>query len=161
MSVPIKLQWIEKAQRFDELRNLPHCIGSIDGKHIRINCPDKTASAFYNCNSYSSLQLLAIADADMNFIAIDVDDYGRNCDGAVFRNRSIGRNFKAGSLNFPPPQPLPKEPHEPAFPYYFVGNAAFLLSKNLLKPYPTRNLTNRKRIFNYGLSRARALIERA
>lgn len=159
MPVPSELQWIEKAERFEELWNLPNCIGSIDGKHIRINCPRKSGSAFYNYKNYFSLQLLAIADADSNFIAIDVGDYGRNGDGAVFKNSSIGRNFKAGTLNIPPPHPLPKEPHKPAFPYYLVGDAAFPLSKNLLKPYPSRNLTNPKRIFNYRLSRARRSVE--
>ncbi|XP_050298182.1 uncharacterized protein LOC126737354 [Anthonomus grandis grandis] len=158
MPFPSELQWIEKAERFDELWNLPNCIGSIDGKPIRIHCPAKTGFAFYNYKSYFSLQLLAIADADSNFTAIDVGDYGRNGDG-VFKNSSIGRNFQANTLNFPPPQPLPKEPHEPAFPYYFVGDAAFPLCKKLLKPYPLRNLTNPKRIINYRLSRARRSVE--
>lgn len=35
MSILSELQWIERANRFDELWNLPNCIGSIDGKHIR------------------------------------------------------------------------------------------------------------------------------
>ncbi|XP_050301464.1 uncharacterized protein LOC126739712 [Anthonomus grandis grandis] len=159
MPFPSELQWIEKAERFDELWNLPNCIGSIDGKHIRIYCPAKTGSAFHNYKSYFSLQLLAIADADSNFTAIDVGDYGRNGDGAVFKNSSIGRNFQANTLNFPPPQPLPKEPHEPAFRYYFVGDPAFPLCKNLSKLYPSRNLTNPKRIFNYRLSRAHRSVE--
>lgn len=86
-------------------------------------------------------------------------DYGRNGDGAVFRNSSIGRNLRAGTLNIPQPHPLSKEPQKPAFPYYFVGDAACPLSKHLLKPYPSRNLTNSKRIFNYRLSRARRSVE--
>lgn len=149
MPVLSELQWIERANRFDELWNFPNCIGSIDGKHIRVQCPAKSGSAFYNYKGYFSLQLLAIADADSNFIAIDVGDYGRNGDGAVFRNSSIGRNLRAGTLNIPQPHPLSKEPQKPAFSYYFVGDVAFPLSKHLLKPYPSRNLTNSKRIFNY------------
>lgn len=109
MPIPSELQWIEKAERFEELWNLPNCIGSIDGKRIRIHCPAKTG--FYNYKSYFSLQLLAIADADSNFTAIGIGDYGRNGDEAVFKNSGVGRNFQANTLNFPPPQPLPKEPH--------------------------------------------------
>ncbi|XP_050300092.1 putative nuclease HARBI1 [Anthonomus grandis grandis] len=160
MPVPNEEIWIATAKRFNDLWNLPNCVVSIEGKHIRINCPAKSESAFYNYKNYFFIQLLAIADADSNFIAIDVGAYGRNGDGAVFRRSSIdGIYFKAGTLNFPQSQPLPKEPHEPTFPYYLVGDAAFPLSTHLLKPFPMRGITNQKRIFNYRLSRARRSVE--
>lgn len=44
-------------------------------------------------------------------------------------------------------------------PYFFVGDEAFPLRRNLLRPYSKRSLTNERRIFNYRLSRARRCIE--
>ena len=44
-------------------------------------------------------------------------------------------------------------------PHLFVGDGAFPLSFNLLKPFQGSNLTARQRIFNYRLSRCRRIIE--
>lgn len=45
------------------------------------------------------------------------------------------------------------------FPFVFVGDEAFPLKTNLIKPYPRNVLNDRKRIFNYRLSRVRRVIE--
>lgn len=39
MPTPTTEKWIEVAQRFYTLWNLPRCVGSLDGKHIRIRAP--------------------------------------------------------------------------------------------------------------------------
>jgi len=44
-------------------------------------------------------------------------------------------------------------------PYVFVADEAFALHKNLLRQYPGRGLTDKRRIFNYRLSRARRTVE--
>lgn len=44
-------------------------------------------------------------------------------------------------------------------PYCFIGDEAFRLAKNLLKPYPRRDLNIEKRRFNYRLSHARQVVE--
>lgn len=45
--------------------------------------------------------------------------------------------------------------------FVFVADDAFALHKNVIKPYPQRNLTQEQRIFNYRLSRARRTVENA
>ena len=42
-----------------------------------------------------------------------------------------------------------------------VADDTFPLKKNLLKPFPFRNLSIEQRIFNYRLSRARQIVENA
>ena len=57
--------------------------------------------------------------------------------------------------------PLPRKPDNSTsdLPYVFVGNEAFALRKDLLKPFSQKQLTNERRVFNYRLSRARKVTE--
>jgi hypothetical protein len=43
--------------------------------------------------------------------------------------------------------------------FVLVGDEAFILSEQVLRPYPNRNLTFLKRVCNYRLSRARRMVE--
>ena len=51
-------EWKHIANDFEELWDLPHCIGAIDGKHIGIDCPKKTGSNYHNYKSIFSMVLL-------------------------------------------------------------------------------------------------------
>ncbi|KAG5875768.1 hypothetical protein JTB14_022477 [Gonioctena quinquepunctata] len=46
-------------------------------------------------------------------------------------------------------------------PYVFVGDEAFPLSENMMRPYPKRSVTDNyeNKVFNYRLSRARQTVE--
>lgn len=159
MPLPDEGVWQEKAQRYFELWNLPNCIGSIDGKHIRIKCFKNTGSRNINYKGFFSVVLMAIADADSLFTLIDVGDIGRNSDGSVFCHSAIGKRLKAGSLNVPKPTSLPGNTDKNPFPYYCVGDEAFPLLPNLLRPFPKKVLNDAKRIFNFRLSRGRKSVE--
>ena len=41
-------EWKTIAQQFEVIRNMPHVIGPIDGKHVRIKCPKNTGSLYHN-----------------------------------------------------------------------------------------------------------------
>lgn len=96
-------------------------------------------------------------DADGLFICIDVGELGRNSDGRVLKESGFGKIFEQGNLNLPEPSPLPGE--EMNFPFYFVGDEAYSLSKNFMKPYARNQLTNERRILNNRLSRGRTSVE--
>jgi len=65
-----------------------------------------------------------------------------------------------GTLNLPGPAPLPGTPFK--VPYFFVGDEAFPLRTDLMRPYARRTLHgDAERIFNYRLSRGRLTIENA
>lgn len=61
--------------------------------------------------------------------------------------------------NIPTACQLPHDDSGNEFPYYFVADNAFPLRRNLMRPYPEKKITNKKRIFNYRLSRGRKTIE--
>lgn len=65
-----------------------------------------------------------------------------------------------GRVNLPQPSTLPNDTTGHLFPYTFVGDEAFALKPYMMRPYPGRALdTEKKKVFNYRLSRARRCIE--
>lgn len=44
-------------------------------------------------------------------------------------------------------------------PYVFVGDEAFPLKDNMMRPYPGKDLPQRKAVFNYRLGRAGRVVE--
>ena len=151
--------WLQIANLFYERTNFPHCIGAIDGKHIRIRKPDKSGSQFFNYKSYFSIVLMALVDSDYNFISIDVGAYGASSDSNVFKQTNIYQKLQQNQLNIPQPSPLPNDENGKNIPYFIVGDEAFALSDNVLRPFPHRNVAVSKRIFNYRLTRARRMVE--
>lgn len=81
---PTAESWRRNAEAFAEKWNFPNCIGSIDGKHFRITCPNNTGSQFFNYKEFHSIVLLAIVDAHYKFVAIDVGSYGREGDAGWY-----------------------------------------------------------------------------
>ena len=55
-------------QRLDKVLNFPLVIGSIDDKHIRIECPKLSGILYHNYKGFVRMVLLAICDADYRFI---------------------------------------------------------------------------------------------
>ncbi|KAJ8964763.1 hypothetical protein NQ314_004654 [Rhamnusium bicolor] len=82
-----------------------------------------------------------------------------NSMGGVFQNSAMGRTLLTGELPLPQENYLPNS--DTIFPFFFVADAAFPLKNHIMRPYPGRLLNDRKRVFNYRLSRARRIIENA
>lgn len=157
MPVPSVREWMDIAKSFEEISQMPNCIGSIDGKHCRIKCPPNAGSIYYNYKHFHSVVLMAVADSKCNFILIDVGAYGRANDSSIFSESSMGSAFKSNTLNIPDPKAITDTNIN--MPFYLVGDEAFPLSKNLMRPYARRQLDFPSRIFNYRLSRARRTVE--
>lgn len=68
--------------------------------------------------------------------------------------------METGSINLPPPKELSSSNQK--ISHFFVGDEAFPLRTNLMRPYSRKGIkSDKERIFNYRLSRARRIIENA
>lgn len=85
--------------------------------------------------------MMACSDADGIFTSIDVGEAGRYSDGAAFRSSNLGKLIASEKLCIPKPTPMPNDAVD--FPFYFVGDEAFPLKRNLMHPYPKRDLDER------------------
>ena len=151
-------QWKKISEEFQELWQFPHVIGAIDGKHIRIQVPNKSGTLFHNYKGFFSLQLLAVCDAKDNFTFVDVGQYVSNNDCPVLANSNISYAIESDALDVPRAERI--EGIEEDVPYYLLGDEIFPLNTWLMKPFPG-NLPEAEQIFNYRHSRARLSIENA
>ena len=149
-------EWKKISEDFEDIWNMPHVIGALDGKHIAMDCPKNSGTQDYNYKGFFSLNLLAICDARYNFTMVDVGQYGSNNDSGVLLNSEMGQNFEDSLFKVPPEENVKNSTFE--LPYYLVGDEIFPLKTWLMRPFPGK-LTEEQRIFNYRLSRARRVIE--
>lgn len=161
LPAPTTEQWEAISSDFLNMWQFPNCVGAIDGKHINIQAPPRSGTLYRNYKGFFSIILLAVVDARKCFTIIDVGGFGKNSDGGILSASLLGKSLDSDSLNLPPAKPLPGcfEP----MPYVLVGDEAFPLRTNLMRPYPglqTKDSAT-KRIFNYRLSRARNVVENA
>ncbi|XP_069624175.1 uncharacterized protein [Ranitomeya imitator] len=158
MPEPKMADWLNIAQGFQDTCQFPHCIGALDGKHIRVRKPPGSGTQFYNYKQFFSVVLLALVDSNYRFIIVDIGAYGRTGDSRVFSSSIMGRRLRNNELDLPPPSHIPGANLD-AVPYMMVADEVFQLSRNVMRPYPQRGLDYRRRIFNLHLSRARRLVE--
>ena len=77
-------EWLSVPKTYEEIWNFPHCLGAIDGKHIQLQAPIGSGSEYFNYKSTFSVVLMAVVDANYNFIYANVGCQGRISDGGVF-----------------------------------------------------------------------------
>lgn len=155
---PTEQKWRKIADEFGKFAQFPHCLGAVDGKHIRVNKFPHSGSMNLNYKSYFSIVLMAVADSDYKFTYVDIGAYGKDCDSSVFQETKFFKLMTRSQLNIPPPCPLNLTRPE-NFPFVLVGDEGFGLSEYVMRPYAGHNLTEKKRIFNYRLTRARRYVE--
>ena len=166
-----KEEWLEIAAETDRKWDFPNSYAAADGKHIAIKKPDNSGGMYKNYKGFFSIVLLAFVTHDYKIVYADVGAQGKISDGGVFRDCSLNHALAHNLLNLPPPRPLPKsddptwlsldDEDEVEVPFVFVADSAFPLTKYCMKPYPEKNIDDRKGIFNYRLSRFRRISENA
>ncbi|XP_064469243.1 uncharacterized protein LOC135383875 [Ornithodoros turicata] len=159
MKPPTKSEWEEIALGYAHTWNFPNCLGAVDGKHVQIVAPKKSGSMFYNYKGTYSIVLMAVVDSKYRFRLIDVGAPGRAIDSAVFKESAIGRGLLSGKLQMPGIARLPNS--DVVLPHVLIGDEAFQLRQDFLRPYPGKMLPPNETVFNYRLSRARRCAENA
>lgn len=157
---PDKEDWRSIAKKIEQRWNFPHCLGAIDGKHVRCVAPINSGSQYFNYKKYFSIVLLAVCDAEYKFILVDIGGYGSENDRGIFAASHFGQCLKKKLLDMPDEEML--EDNSIKLPYFFVGDEAFPLRTDLMRPYSSRvtgGLQEQQNVFNYRLSRARRTIE--
>ena len=108
---------------------------------------------------------MALVDHAYKFIYVDVGNYGSNSDLGIFKHSAFGLKFMAEDLQIPGRKMLPGFPQAGLLPHCIVGDEAFPLRPDLMKPFPRgmrgNNLPEDQLVFNYRLSRARRISENA
>lgn len=132
-------------------------MGAVDGKHIKITAKSRDGAYFRNYKGFDSMVLMAIVDANYEFVMCDFGINGRISDGGVLKETIFYNKLVNNNLNIPSPRIRNNSAYE--LPFVFIGDEAFALRNDFLKPFSAVDLNNERKIFNYRLSRARNVVE--
>lgn len=140
-------EWKAVAQGYQDLWQFPHCVGALDGKHVALVPPHETGAQFRNYKGFFSIVLMALVDADLNFIFVDVGRNGRMNDSGIWGACKLKETLERQPSILPDAELLPRSTD--SAPYVIVGDEGFGLKPYLMRPYPAAELTTDKRLFNY------------
>lgn len=97
---------------------------------------------------------MVVADSEYRFVLVDIGFYAKDCDPTIFSNSSFWKAIESGKIKLPEPKPLPHNQIKNV-PYVLVGDEAFGLHPNLMRPYGGKMLDIEQQVYNYRLTRAR------
>nr|AAI24960.1 LOC100158389 protein [Xenopus laevis] len=149
-------EWKATARHFEEFWNFPNCGGAIVGKHVRIKPPSRSGSYFTNYKGYNSIVLLAIVNAKYEFLMVDVGKNGRVSSVESMEQTYFYQRLQNHQLQLPSNSDTSE-----GMNYVFVTGEEFALHEHILTPFPQKDMSFERRIFNYRLSRARRVADNA
>ncbi|ETW00614.1 hypothetical protein H310_07185 [Aphanomyces invadans] len=94
-----------------------HCVGALDGTHIRATPPPGFAKPFRNRKGYVSQNVVAACSFDLRFVYVLAGWEGAASDGRVLSDALLGKGFEIPEGKM------------------YLGDAGYSLKTNLLTPY--------------------------
>ena len=148
------------ANKFESKWNFPHAVGALNSKHVVMQAPHNSGSAYFNYKKTHNVVPLTVCNVKYKFTMVDIGDSGKQSDGSVYNNIQLGFAIKNNTLNLPDPDVVGSNP-ENILSTVFVADDAFGLKCHMTKSYPYQNILLDERIFNYSSLRARRIKENA
>lgn len=96
---------------------------ALDEKRVRIQAPSNAGSEFFNYKQFHSINLLAVCDADLKFIFVDVGQAGKWSDSGVFEALTFGDTLLNERITLPNAEPV--KGFATPLSYGFVADEAF------------------------------------
>ena len=93
---------------------------------------------------------MAVCHSKDRSTLVDIGDSGSQSNESVIINSCLGHTLENDALNIPKASPLPNS--GACLHFMFVGDNVFGLKENIMKPYPSQNLTLKEKVFDYRLS---------
>ena len=100
---------------------------------------------------------MIVAGGNYEVVWADVGVNGSVSDDAVLKRSSLGHKLENNELDLPPPKPLQSRSQN--VPYVFIGDDAFALQPDFVKPHAKNDLDPLTRICNNRFSQARRISE--
>lgn len=107
MRRPTTNDFLQIAAEFEEVWNLPHCIGAIDGKHLAMQAAPNSGSLYFNYKHYHSVVMMAVCDANYLFTMVNSGAFGSARDGGIFARTDFGAQLLGDGMPLPRPSFLP------------------------------------------------------
>jgi nuclease HARBI1 len=86
-------------QMFYNIVGFPGVVGAIDGTHIRIKRPSENPVQFFNRKCYYSINVMAVCNANRQFVSIAIREPGCAHDSRVLRNSRLFDKFENGQYD--------------------------------------------------------------
>lgn len=138
-------EWLSIALNYSTKWNFHHCWCAIDGKHVQIRKPKQSGSLYYNHKRFCSIILLALVDADYEFIWVNLGGNRSVLDAGIFNHTGVCPALEQGLLR------VWWQRHSLLSCGRWCISIAYLDDKNHTFP--------EEKLFNYRLSRARSVVE--
>ena len=148
----------ETISKFEEKLDFPHVVGAIDGTHVEIKAPLLNPADYFNRKQKYSIVTQAVTDSRMLFLDVSTGWPGSIHDARVLRLSGVFREIENGTILTRPVTVINRTNVRPLI----LGDPAYPLRPWLMTPFPAGGvLTAAQQRFNYRLSKARVIIERA
>ena len=91
-------EWRGIEEKIRNRWNVPHAVGTLDGKHIAMKKLQKSGTEYLNYKGYFYLVLLALVDAEYKFLWVNVGSSGSFSDAQIFNHSKLRRKIENGTL---------------------------------------------------------------